>query len=227
MQDRPRIAIAGWLIALAAVIVASCAAQPSTSDPPSSLAAPPSAPPLDAPSPDAPSPSAPPSQTPTGDSAPSDPPVVDRPATSETLDPSPRLSPWPPFSQTVVELRSPDGVAHRMPVHVAATPAARRLGLMGRSDLPSDVGMLFLFDSVGRPSFWMKDTPLPLSIAFFDADGRLLATMDMDPCLADPCPRYAPDADYLSAIEANRGFFERLGVGPGWRLEVDGGLLAE
>jgi len=103
----------------------------------------------------------------------------------------------------------------RMPVEIADTPASRREGLMGRTSLPADAGMVFLFDEPGDGGFWMKDTLIPLSIAFWGQDGRILTMLDMEPCRADPCPIYPPGVTYIGAVEANRGYFEQHGIAKG------------
>jgi uncharacterized membrane protein (UPF0127 family) len=103
----------------------------------------------------------------------------------------------------------------RMPVEIADTPDARRRGLMDRTSLPDDAGMAFLFDEPGDGGFWMKDTSIPLSIAFWDGRGRILAVLDMPPCERDPCPVYAPGVTYVGAVEANRGYFEQHGIAKG------------
>jgi uncharacterized membrane protein (UPF0127 family) len=105
-------------------------------------------------------------------------------------------------------------------VEVADTPEARRLGLMHRTSLPPDAGMVFLFERPTRARFWMKDTPIPLSIAFWDERRRIVAILDMEPCLADPCPLYDPGVPVVGAVEANRGFFERHEVEVGDRVEL-------
>lgn len=111
----------------------------------------------------------------------------------------------------VVEVRTGEAVVE-FEVEVAATDEARRRGLMGRESLPPRGGMLFLFPKERRGGFWMKNTPLPLSIAFLDAQGRILTILDMDPCRTDPCPVYDPGHPYRAALEVNQGAFERLGV---------------
>jgi uncharacterized protein len=107
------------------------------------------------------------------------------------------------------------GGSVRMPVEIANTPAARRRGLMDRTSLPADRGMVFLFDEPGDDGFWMKDTTIPLSIAFWDEHGRILAMLDMTPCEHDPCPVYSPGVTYVGAVEANRGYFEAHGITTG------------
>jgi uncharacterized membrane protein (UPF0127 family) len=105
-------------------------------------------------------------------------------------------------------------------VAVAETGEARARGLQGVADLPADHGMAFLFEEPSSSAFWMKDTEVPLSIAFWGSDGRILDLMDMTPCTADPCPTYRPDASYVGALEANRGFFAEHGVEVGDRVAI-------
>ena len=109
----------------------------------------------------------------------------------------------------------------RVDVELAETHDARREGLMHRESLPEESGMLFLYDGPASGGFWMKDTLIPLSIAFLDADGRILRILDMEPCEADPCPLYDPGVVYASALEVNRGAFERWGVELGDRVRLE------
>jgi uncharacterized protein len=69
-------------------------------------------------------------------------------------------------------------------------------------------------------TFWMKDTVIPLSIAFWDDDGRIVSILDMDPCTEDPCPTYGPDEPFVGAVEVDPGTFERHGVTPGDRVQL-------
>jgi uncharacterized protein len=105
-------------------------------------------------------------------------------------------------------------------VAVADTDAARERGLQGVTRLAADGGVAFEFDSPTRVGFWMKDTPLPLSIAFWGSDGRIVAMLDMPPCAADPCPTYRPGSDFVGALEARMGFFAGHGVKIGDRVAV-------
>ncbi|HXJ64794.1 MAG TPA: DUF192 domain-containing protein [Actinomycetota bacterium] len=105
-------------------------------------------------------------------------------------------------------------------VRVADTDAERERGLMGVKDLAADGGMAFLFDGPTRASFWMKDTPTPLSIAFWGSDGRIVSLMDMPPCTADPCPTYRPGSPFVGALEAHEGFFAGHGVEVGDRVAI-------
>lgn len=104
---------------------------------------------------------------------------------------------------------------------LAETAQQQSQGLMGLTDLSGYDGMLFRFESDTRAGFFMKDTLIPLSIAWFDADGRFVSSADMAPCGDEPvCPSYGPDADYRYALEVVQGDLPRLGIGPGTRLLV-------
>jgi uncharacterized membrane protein (UPF0127 family) len=80
--------------------------------------------------------------------------------------------------------------------------------------------MVFRFPELTDGGFWVKDTPLPLSIAFWGADGRIVAILDMEPCPTDPCPIYRPGASYDTALEMRRGWFDEHGVEIGDRVEL-------
>ncbi|HEX5936333.1 MAG TPA: DUF192 domain-containing protein [Actinomycetota bacterium] len=110
-------------------------------------------------------------------------------------------------------------------VAVADDDDERRRGLMDVEQLPDDEGMAFVFDEPVSGTFWMKNTLIPLSIAFVGEDGNVVGVLDMEPCEADPCPRYGVDDPYVMAIEANRGWFEDNGVGVGDRAELESGGL--
>jgi uncharacterized membrane protein (UPF0127 family) len=103
-------------------------------------------------------------------------------------------------------------------LEVAADPEARARGLMGRERVPPGTGMVFLYPADVQESFWMKDTLVPLSIAFVAGDGRVVSVTEMTPCRADPCPSYAPAGPYRYAVELAGGAFAAAGVGPGDRV---------
>ncbi len=106
-------------------------------------------------------------------------------------------------------------------VEIASTPEAWQRGLMYREHLPEDRGLLFLFPQATGSPFWMKNTLIPLSIAFADQNGKILRILDMEPCTKDPCPTYYPGVAYRQALEVNQGWFARHGVKEGdrWRLK--------
>jgi len=105
---------------------------------------------------------------------------------------------------------------HELHAEYAQTVAQRERGLMGRSELAADSGMLFRFDEVRRHCLWMKDTPLPLSAAFFDEAGVLVDVLDLEPfnteirCSKRPA-RYA--------LEMDQGWFADRQIGRDTRLD--------
>lgn len=106
-------------------------------------------------------------------------------------------------------------------VEVVDTPETRARGLMERTELGEREGMLFVFPSSEPRSFWMKDTPLPLSIAYIDEQLTIREIHDMEPLSLEPVPSRYP-ARY--ALEVNRGAFGRFGIRVGDRLVPSGRL---
>lgn len=106
---------------------------------------------------------------------------------------------------------------------LAESAAQQARGLMDRTDIGGYDGMLFKFASDYTGEFYMKDTPLPLSIAFFDASGQFVSTADMAPCIRMPtCPTYGAARPYRWALEVPQGALPRLAIGPGTRLVAGG-----
>ena len=103
-------------------------------------------------------------------------------------------------------------------LEVAADPAARARGLMDRTEVPEGTGMVFLYPRDVAEAYWMKNTLVPLSIAFVAADGRVVSVAEMTPCTADPCPSYPPAGPYRYAVELATGSFGDAGVGPGAKV---------
>ncbi len=112
---------------------------------------------------------------------------------------------------------------------LAALSDQHRRGLMGVTDLEGHLGMVFRFETDVSGSFYMKGTPLPLSIAWFTADGSFVSAADMEPCLdaGASCPTYAPAGPYRFALEVPKGALPGLGVGPGARLDLAGSCRPE
>jgi len=98
---------------------------------------------------------------------------------------------------------------------VADTAAERAKGLMGRTSLAQNEGMLFVFDNETILKFWMKDTLLPLDIIFISADMTVADVQTMEPCTADPCPLYASRAPAQFALEVNAGAAKKVSAGDG------------
>jgi len=101
---------------------------------------------------------------------------------------------------------------HRVDAEVAATEPAMKHGLMGRTSLPPDHGMLFVFPRPAPQCFWMKDTPLPLSIAFITAGGAILSIDDMQSYSEAV---HCPPGPILYALEMPQGWFAQAGIAAG------------
>ena len=104
----------------------------------------------------------------------------------------------------------------RVVAEVAATIPTRTLGLMNRFSLQPDHGMLFVFDSAQPQAFWMKNTYIPLSIAFIAADGRILNIDDMAPRTENTHPSLGAA---MYALEMKKGWFAERGIGAGDRVQ--------
>jgi uncharacterized protein len=103
-------------------------------------------------------------------------------------------------------------------VEVAADAESRERGLMGRGRVGPGEGMVFLFPGETRAAFWMRDTRVPLAIAFIRTDGRVVGVAEMAPCPAAPCRLYGSPAPYRAAMELGAGGFRAAGVGVGDRV---------
>jgi hypothetical protein len=100
----------------------------------------------------------------------------------------------------------------RLSLEVARTPDEHQVGLMFRESLPSDSGMLFVYDRPATEGYWMHDTYVPLSIAWIDQTGTIVDIQDMQPLTDDV---HWPVAAYWYALEANQGWYLEHGVGVG------------
>ncbi|MDX9800017.1 MAG: DUF192 domain-containing protein [Spirochaetia bacterium] len=100
-------------------------------------------------------------------------------------------------------------------VEIAKTEQERAKGLMNRKSLDADHGMLFIFESDRKLSFWMKNTFIPLSIAFINSDGIIKEIRDMSPQSLEP----VESKNYVRyALEVNRGYFTKNGIKPGDKI---------
>jgi len=100
-------------------------------------------------------------------------------------------------------------------VEVAATPAARMRGLMFRESLPEHHGMLFIWEREQPVAMWMKNTPLPLSVAFIKSDGHIQNLADLQPLSLTAHPS---DGPVRYALEVNQDWFAQHDVQPGDRI---------
>jgi uncharacterized protein len=142
--------------------------------------------------------------------------------TSEpTTSPAPTSPAGSGASTAAITIDGTGGTIDLPSVELAATPEDRERGLMGRTELGADEGMLFVFPEPWPGAFWMKDTLIPLSIAFWGDDGRIHTISEMTPCEAEPCETY-PAADlYTYALEMNAGWFAEHGVEVGDVVDVE------
>lgn len=104
---------------------------------------------------------------------------------------------------------------HRIEAEVAATPESRQTGMMLRTVMAPQRGMLFVFPEAGNQCMWMRNTLLPLSVAFLDEKGKIINVEDMQP---------KTDANHCSArparfaLEMNLGWFRSRGLGAGFSI---------
>jgi len=105
---------------------------------------------------------------------------------------------------------------HVIDAQVAQTPDQRMTGLMFRQEMPQHEGMLFVFDYPTQQCFWMKNTLLPLSVAFVSDDGTIANIEEMAPQTLDSHCSTKP-VKYV--LEMNKGWFSKKGIKPGAKLE--------
>ncbi|GIX41240.1 MAG: hypothetical protein KatS3mg129_0973 [Leptospiraceae bacterium] len=99
--------------------------------------------------------------------------------------------------------------SHKIKVELAVTQKQRQKGLMYRETLPENEGLLFVFPEERIQSFWMKNTPIPLDVAFFDSDGYLLEIQSMEP-YSEKIHQSSEPAKY--ALEMNKGWFKKNNI---------------
>ena len=104
----------------------------------------------------------------------------------------------------------------RIDAQVAATDAHHRIGLMHRAQMPEHEGMLFVFERAAVRCFWMKDTLMPLSIAFIDENGRVVNTAEME---AGSTNRHCAEAPVAHVLEMNAGWFAKRRIDKGFVLK--------
>ncbi|MBI5869398.1 MAG: DUF192 domain-containing protein [Actinobacteria bacterium] len=115
-----------------------------------------------------------------------------------------------------VAFYSDDDRVAELKVEVARTGPEKALGLMKRDRLDADSGMIFVYDNPTQGGFWMKDTYIPLSIAFISEDGTIVDIQDMQPLDQS---NHMPKSPYIYAVEANQGWFGQNGIRIGDRAE--------
>ena len=122
-----------------------------------------------------------------------------------------------PGESTTVAIIGTNGERSEVEVEIADDEAEQRRGLMERTELDENAGMLFVFDREAPRSFWMRNTLIPLSIAYIASDGRIVDIQDMQPLDETSHPSAEP-AQY--ALEVNQGFFAERGIEVGDVVEI-------
>jgi len=127
------------------------------------------------------------------------------------------------FITALVEITKDDGEVCEVCVWLADSSADRGQGLMGVTSLGTPEAMAFVWDRPTSGAFFMFQTVTPLSIAWFDTDGLLVSTADMDPCLSDDsadCERFRADGQYVLALEVFQGDLASIGITDGARVRL-------
>lgn len=124
----------------------------------------------------------------------------------DAASPTPSDSSIFPAGLSQITFTDGSGEEVELLVEIAENAQERTRGLMFRESLPEDQGMLFVFEQDANHSFWMKDTTIPLSIAFIEAGGDIIGIRDMQPL---DQTLLSPGAPYRYAVEVNQGWFER------------------
>jgi uncharacterized membrane protein (UPF0127 family) len=120
-----------------------------------------------------------------------------------------------------IAVAASDGAPREGCALLADTPALQERGMMGRQDLGGYDAMVFQFPAETTVSFYNKNVPIPLSIAWFDGIGAYVGGAELAVC-NDPCPLFSPGVPYRYGVEVPKGGLARLGIGGGARLSVGG-----
>lgn len=144
-------------------------------------------------------------------------------ATAPTTAVDPDLVVPAGFEMEAARVTTADGTVCDLCLWMADTVELRNRGLMSVESLGPADGMGFVYPESVTTRFWMKDTLLPLSIAFYGVDGAFVDSFDMDPCTAEDssdCPRYPTPPDFIVAVETYQGGLEALDMTTGSTLEL-------
>jgi len=119
-----------------------------------------------------------------------------------------------------LSISTPDGQAG-FHVQVADNELTRATGLMFRTDMPANEGMIFLFDEPQQLTFWMKNTLIPLDMIFIDNDWKVVSIQkSAQPCKADPCVLYPSEVPAKYVLEINAGLSDKLGIQKGATVQL-------
>ncbi len=128
------------------------------------------------------------------------------------------------FSEIRFVVTQQDGSSKDRCALLAETPEQQAKGLMGQANLAGYDGMIFSFASDVTSEFYMPNILFPISIAWFDATGKLVSTTDTEPCTVDAaqCPRYKAAGPYRYAIEVPKGQLGSHGITAGSTMAIGG-----
>jgi uncharacterized membrane protein (UPF0127 family) len=165
-----------------------------------------------------------------GADQPDDPFLTEEPGSSGegTAPGDPARRPLAGFGELAVEVERP-GVVEVLAwcLLAAIEPQQRSRGLMEVTDLQGYSGMAFVYPEDSQNAFYMRNTPMPLSIAWIAADGSVVSTADMEPCEdREGCPTYPPAGPYRMAIEVPQGQLDDLGIVEGATVRGAGACAA-
>lgn len=151
-------------------------------------------------------------------------PVVGQPPSATVAPGDPARVPLDGFDELAISVDPGDGSGLLSWCLLAALSGEQRShGLMGVTDLRGYSGMAFVYPEESSNQYYMRGTPMPLSIAWINADGGLVSTADMAPCEdREGCPTYPPGGAYRLAIEVPQGRLADLGIVPGSNTRVSG-----
>jgi uncharacterized membrane protein (UPF0127 family) len=127
-------------------------------------------------------------------------------------------------AETAMEKNTVCFSSHCFSVEIASTPEQRAEGLMYRSHLDADSGMLFVFPAEGDYPFWMKNTLIPLDIIWMDSQGEVVhIARDAQPCDSADCPNIEPGKNASYVLELNAGMAEKTGLKEGDSMALTAG----
>jgi uncharacterized protein len=152
------------------------------------------------------------------------PPAVKRPSAAAASDVNAQDWVGPPLDRGQVVVRDAYGGLHPLEVEIADTTPSRTRGMMWRTGVPTETGMLFIFQKEEEHHFWMRNTLVPLDMLFLDRTGQVMGIVSQ----AEPQTLQSRTVGRpsLYVLEVAGGWAEKAGVAPGAQVELKGGLAS-
>jgi len=123
-----------------------------------------------------------------------------------------------PYAQLIIENKSEGKAPLIIEAVVADEPGERAVGLMNRTELSENAGMLFVYEKPSAPKFWMKNTFIPLDIIFLDKSGKIIKIFEQVPRLSENKITAGKNISFV--LEINAGLIEQFEVDPKWKLDL-------